>query len=227
MDAIVFVLKWFTYIVLVALAFWALVMGVVSLIVGWGKEKKGKAPKADNPPAPHTPAADHAPEKDHKGHGHDHHKKSGPISFAVSVLLILVGLVAAYGAVIWVNWFNQTQLNQMVLQTSASASAWTPPPPAPPESVECKGLATPAATIRPRTREEPNPSIVVRVPLDAIFSYLPEVADGTIKVCDYHAPGDESRCTSSEERRRIPSNAFQFFNQTSVPVSIYCKVDPK
>lgn len=203
-------------------------IGACALIATRFKVKLPKHDKGEKDDKTHTAA--HEPETKGKpastdhgqgAHGHDHHKKSGPISFAVSVLLILVGLVAAYGAFIWLNQVNRSSLNQMVRQTSASASAWVPPPPAPPESIDCKGLTTLAVMLAP------SQTVVVRVPLNAIFSYLPEVADGTIEVCDYHTPGDKSRCSSSEERRNIATNAFTVRNKTERSEPFFCSITPK
>lgn len=193
------------------LILWVIVIGLGSLIAGWGKgEKKVKVPKAPK-------ASDHG-HKDHSS-GHDHHdKKSGPLSFAVAVLIIVVALVAGYWLFTTIaNWDRGNRDHMMarryLFYAPASAVTSDMPAPAPPESIDCKGDDLAAAIIAP------GEAAIVRTVPGTRFSFKPDTSDGTITACDYY---NRSVCSSATQTRTIATNAFLVTNVSGAPVAFYC-----
>lgn len=217
MDTIGFIFIWGG---LAVLLIWVLLMGIGSAVAGSGKKKDKKPPKADHPPP--KPAASHDSHKGHGSHGHDDHghgKKAGPLTWAVSILLLVVGL-ALVGT--WLIDWDAGNRDRMVARrflyfAPASAVPSSMPAPAPPDSIDCKGEGLAAALV------EPDEPVVVRTVPGTRFWFTPGTDEGTITLCDYFNP---SICSSATERRTIPTSAFLVGNDSDGPVAFYCEHRP-
>lgn len=209
----------FILVGLAALVIWVVLMLIGSAVASAGKKKTEKAPKADHPPAPHVSAA-HAPAKAHGGHGHGHEdKKPGPLSKAVSFLLVLIGLAAFAWFILWLIDADRNNRDRMMAHrylsfASASAVPSDRPAPPPPNAIDCKDEDLAAALI------EPGEEVVVQTVPGTVFWASPDTSLGTITMCDYFR---RSVCSSSTERRTIATSAFLVKNVSDQPVSFYCE----
>ncbi len=198
------------------LVIWAILMAIGSAVANAGKGKKVKAPKADHPPASHAPATK---SHDH-GHGHGHEdKKPGPLSKAVSFLLVLIGLAAFAWFILWLIDADRNNRDRMMAHrylsfASASAVPSDRPAPPPPNAIDCKDEDLAAALI------EPGEEVVVQTVPGTVFWASPDTSLGTITMCDYFR---RSVCSSSTERRTIATSAFLVKNVSDQPVSFYCE----
>lgn len=205
------------------------VLGAAALLM---TRYKVQLPKRDDHEDKHGSPSSHAPAEaekpapksnvhgHHDGHGHGHDdKKSGPLSFAISVLIVVATLAAAAWFLLWL--YNQDAENRDRMMARrylyfapASAAATGTPALPPPSSIDCKGQNLAAAII------EPDESIVVRTVPGTTFWSSPDTAEGAITQCDYFNPGI---CSSSTERRRISTSAFLVLNSSDSPVAYYCE----
>ncbi len=210
MDNILFI---FIVVGVAILVIWAILMAIGSAVAGAGKEKSKKAPKAEHPPAP----AAYAPAKAHGDHGPgEKEKKAGPLTWAVSILLLVAGLVLLGTWLIEWDKGNRNQMmaNRYLYHAPASSVPSDQPAPPPPSAIDCKDEDRAAAII------EPDEEVIVRTVPGTVFWASPDTSLGTITLCDYFNPGI---CSSSEERRTIATSAFLVKNVSVQPVAFYCE----
>lgn len=203
---------------------WSILIAVVCVIAAaalLATRYKVQLPKRDAPEDKHGAVASHAPAtapaKAHGDHGHDEkEKKAGPLTWAVSILLLVAGL--AYLGTWLIEWDkgnrNQMMANRYLYFAPASSVPSDQPAPPPPSAIDCKDEDLAAAIIEPR--EE----VIVRTVPGTVFWFTPDTDEGTITLCDYFNPGI---CSSSEERRTIATSAFLVKNVSRAPVSFYCE----